>query len=282
MSKIDLHIHTNASDGKYSPAEVVRQAVEHGLTVIAITDHDTVDGIVPALNAAKASSNLRVIPGVEISTETSSGETHILGYFIDYYDNQLKTTLELMRNSRRYRAQKMIAKLHNLGVHIDWRRVQEIAGSGAIGRPHIAQAMLEKGYIASLKEAFAKYIGRDCPAYVEREKITPVEAVQLIVKASGLPVLAHPTTMDHPETTIAELKEAGLVGVEAYYGNYTAEEADKLSALAEKHHLIITGGSDYHGLDIINEPMLGTVNVPDRTAEQLFALAEKHGVKMVL
>jgi predicted metal-dependent phosphoesterase TrpH len=279
LSKIDLHVHTNCSDGKYSPAEIIKQAAACGLTVIAITDHDTVAGIVPALEAARVFPRLRVIPGVEISTEANSGEIHLLGYFLNYTDQNLQATLERMRNSRLYRAQNMIAKLRNLGVYIDWQRVQKIAGSGAIGRPHIAQAMLEKGYITTFREAFNKYIGREGPAYVEREKITPVEAVHLILKAGGLPVLAHPNTVSDPETAIVDLKEAGLAGVETYYDSYTAEEIGTLVAMAVKYDLITTGGSDYHGMDPTNESALGSVNVPEIVGVRLFALAEKAGLR---
>jgi len=176
----------------------------------------------------------------------------------------------------------MIAKLGELGIHIKWQRVQEIAGSGSIGRPHIAQAMLEKGYIASLKEAFTKYIGRDGPAYVEREKMTPVEAVELILLAKGLPVLAHPFTINDPETMVIELKAAGLVGIEAYYDSYTAEEIDRLVSLADRHNLIATGGSDYHGLEASTETMIGGANVPIESAEQLIALAEQRAQKLML
>ncbi|GAI12492.1 unnamed protein product, partial [marine sediment metagenome] len=165
--------HSTASDGKFSPAAIVRKSAERGLTFIALADHDTVDGIAPALAAAKAFPQLRVIPCAEISTDIPKSEVHVLGYFIDYTDQKLKATLERMRHSRRERAYGMVAKLGKLGINIEWQRVQEIAGSGSIGRPHIAQALLEKGYIASLKEAFTKYIGRDGPAYVKREKMTP-------------------------------------------------------------------------------------------------------------
>jgi len=275
VAKIDLHIHSTVSDGRLSPAEVVHKSVELGLTIIAITDHDSVDGIVPALAAAKAFPQLKVIPNVEISTDVPQGEVHVLGYFIDYTDYELKATLERMRDSRKRRAQGMIAKLGNLGLYIDWQRVQEIAGSGSIGRPHIAQAMLEKGYIASIKEAFTKYISRDGPAYVEREKMTPAEAVELILQAKGLPVLAHPFTINDPETLVAELKAAGLIGIEAYYNSYTSDEINRLVALAEKHNLIATGGSDYHGLDTATETMIGGVDVPMEAAERLIALAEQ-------
>jgi len=254
--------------------------VEYGLTVIAITDHDTVDGIVPALVAARAFPGLKVIPAVEINTDVPYGEAHILGYFIDYTNHKLRDALEGLRNSRRRRAQGMIAKLGNLGIHIEWQRVQEIAGGSSIGRPHIAQAMLEKGYITSFKEAFTKYISRDGPAYVEREKVTPVGAVELILRASGLPVLAHPLTINDPEAMVAELKAVGLVGIEAYYDNYTADEINRLVSLADRHNLIATGGNDYHGLDDSNETMIGGVDVPMESAERLIALAEQRALKL--
>ena len=207
MSRVDLHIHTSASDGQLSPEDVVRKSVESGLNIIAISDHDTVNGIAPALAAARAFHHLKVIPSIEISTDVPKGEVHILGYFIDYTDSELLSALESMHDSRKIRAQSMITKLASLGIHITWERVQEIAGRGTIGRPHIAQAMLEKGYIDSLREAFTKYISREGPAYVERDKTTPLEAVALILRANGLPVLAHPLTLNDPEAMVTELSQ---------------------------------------------------------------------------
>ena len=275
MSKIDLHIHSTASDGKLNPADIVRKSAERGLTIIALADHDSVDSIAPALAVAKAFPQLKVIPCVEISTDVPHGEVHVLGYFVDYTDHKLKATLERMRHSRRERACGMVTKLGKLGIHIEWQRVQEIAGSGSIGRPHIAQAMLERGYVASVKEAFTKYLSRDGPAYVEREKMTPVEAVELLLLTNGLPVLAHPLTINDPETTVIELKASGLVGIEAYYDGYTAEETNRLVSLADRHSLITTGGSDYHGLNNSTETMIGGADVPIESAEQLIALAEQ-------
>jgi len=275
VSEVDLHIHSNASDGRFSPEEVVRKSAELGLTVIALADHDTVDGIVPALEAAKTFPQLRVIPCVEISTDVPTGEVHVLGYFIDYTDRELCDTLRRMRNSRIDRARGMVDKLRNLGVHIDWSRVTEIAGSSSIGRPHIAQAMLEKGYITSIKEAFTRYIGWGGPAYVKREKLSPAEAVQLILRADGLPVLAHPLTINDPETMVTELKASGLVGIEVYYHDSTAEEINRLTSLANKYNLITTGGSDYHGLDDFTETMIGGADVPLESVEQLIARAKQ-------
>lgn len=279
MSKVDLHIHTTASDGRFSPEEIVRKAVELGLEVIALADHDCVDGIVPALKAARKFPQLRIIPAVEVSTDVPDGEVHVLGYFIDYTSRELAEELARFRNSRERRAQKMVAKLADLGVHIDWRRVQEIAGEGSMARPHVAQAMLEKGYITSIREAFDKYIARDGPAYVEREKLTPVEAVALIVRTNGLPVMAHPFTVPDPEALISEMEAAGLIGIEVYYNGYTADEISRLVSLADRHGLLTTGGSDYHGLGEIGEMMMGGVDVPMGSAERLIALAERRALK---
>ncbi len=281
MSRVDLHIHSTASDGKLEPADVVRGAAERGLAYIALADHDTVSGIAPAQEAAKEFPKLKVIPGVEISTDTPDGEIHILGYFVDYNDPEFKAALDRFRNSRLARARGIVDKLNKLGIHIDWQRVEEIAGDSSIGRPHIAQAMLEKGYIASFKEAFTDYIGRDGPAYVEREKMTPAEAVAIIVKAGGLAVLAHPFTAGEPEAMIRELKPAGLAGIEAYYDNYSAEEIDQLVGLAQKYNLIATGGSDYHGIEPANETAIGGAEVPLESAERLIALAKAKNPNLV-
>jgi len=274
VGRADLHIHSTASDGRLTPAEVVREAAERGLTYIALADHDTVEGIAPAKVAAKSFPGLKVIPGVEISTDIPQGEAHVLGYFIDYTDHELEATLDKFRNSRLRRAQGMVAKLDDLGIHIDWQRVQQIAGGSSLGRPHIAQAMLEKGYIDSFKQAFVEYLGRDRPAYVEREKMTPAEAVALIIKAGGLAVLAHPLTVNEPEAMTIELKAAGLIGIEAYYDGYTEEEIDQLVSIADRHNLITTGGSDYHGLDS-SETAIGGTDLPLESVERLVALAKK-------
>lgn len=278
MGKTDLHLHSTASDGRLSPAQIVRKAASLGLTTISLTDHDTVDGIIPALEVAQDFPQLRVIPGIEISTEVPQGEIHMLGYFIDYTDPELKATLERMRSSRIGRARGMIAKLDSLGIRLDWKRVQKIAGSGSVGRPHIAQAMLEKGYISSFKEAFDKYISRDGPAYVEREKITPAAAVTIILKARGLPVLAHPFTAEAPEQVISELVMVGLIGVEVYYNGYTEDERTKLLKMAGRYNLIATGGSDFHGIDSNMETVIGDAQVPPLAAKRLMKLAQQRGI----
>jgi predicted metal-dependent phosphoesterase TrpH len=274
VGRADLHLHSTASDGRLTPAEVVQKAAERGLKFMSLTDHDTIDGIAPALAAAENFPDLKVIPGVEISTDIPKGEAHVLGYFIDYTDRELVAKLEQFRNSRLGRARGMVAKLDKLGVHLDWKRIEQIAGSSVMGRPHIAQAMLEKGYINSFKQAFTDYIGHDGPAYVEREKLTPAEAVALIIKARGLAVLAHPFTVGPPEAMIIELKAAGLAGIEAYYDGYTNDEIGQLVAMAGRHRLITTGGSDFHGIDP-SESAIGGTDLPLDAVEELIAKAKK-------
>ena len=301
MSKVDLHLHSCISDGKYTPAEVVSKAAGLGLAVIALTDHDNVDGIAPALEAAKNFPGLKVIPGVEISTLIMSNhevnsltqenrtvrlmngqtvnepvaEVHMLGYFIDYTNRELLETLTTMRESRVGRAEGMVNKLATLGLPLEWKRVQEIAGEGSIGRPHIAQALLEKGYVSTIQEAFDKYIDWGGPAFVEIVKLSPEEAADLITRSSGLPVLAHPLYINDPDPLIARLKQHGLVGIEAYYKKYNGEQIKKVLSLAAKYELIATGGSDYHGLDDNVGAMIGGPDVPMEAVERLVALMEK-------
>lgn len=273
MSKVDLHIHTSISDGKYSPREIVNIACKNGLTHIAITDHDAIDGVEMARTAAAESGEMTIIPGVEINTDVISGELHILGYFIDLQNSELVDTLYRLRNSRIDRTKQMIKKLKNMGVKIDFERVEELAGDGSIGRPHIAQAMMENGYINSFKDAFLRYIGKGCPAYVERDKVTPAEAIQLLVRCGGIPVIAHPYTCENFRDLIGELKEAGLKGIETYYNNYLPWQIEDLLKVASQNGLFPTGGSDYHGLDSLNEAPLGTVEVPMECVENLMKAA---------
>jgi len=280
VSKVDLHIHSTASDGRYSPQEIIGKAAGLGLETIALADHDSIDGIAPALEEVRKLKRLQFIPGVEVSTDVPNGEVHVLGYFIDYTSEELAAALARFRHSREGRAQGMIDRLKELGINLSWERVREIAGDGAIGRPHIAQAMLEKGYISSIKEAFDRYIARDGPAYVEREKMTPVEAVQLVLRNKGIAVMAHPFTVPEPEAMIAELKAAGMAGIEAYYNGYTAEEIGQLIAMARNHGLMVTGGTDYHGLDDSKETMMGGVDVPVAVVQGLIARAEPKMLKL--
>lgn len=268
-SKVDLHLHSTASDGVYTPAEVVRMAAESGLEYIALTDHDSVAGIAEALAEADRHPGLTVIPGVEISTDIAAGDVHILGYFVDWRNEDFVFKLSGMRDSREERGQAIIVKLAELGMPLEWSRVKEIAGDAVIGRPHIAQAMLEKGYISSFAEAFEKYISRNGPAYAERIKLGPAEAVALIKSAGGLAVMAHPFTLPDVETLIQSLVPAGLAGIETYYSSYGEYEIEKLKRLAQKLGLAATGGTDFHGLDPATEMPIGGQFVPMAAVKDL-------------
>lgn len=267
QSTVDLHIHTAASDGQYAPAEVVRLAHGLGLTTIAVTDHDTTDGIEKALTAARGIP-LQVIPGIEISADIPRSEVHILGYYVAYGEPAFQDKLALFRDSRLNRAQRMVEKLARMGLTLDWRRVRQIAGAGTVGRPHVARAMLEKGYVSSIDEAFDRYINRNGPAYVERMKVSPAEAVQLILDAGGIPVLAHPLYESH---LVPELARHGLVGLEAYYSGYSPDEIRFLVDLATRHGLLVTGGSDFHGEEVQPDHPLGGVMVPPTAVSGLDA-----------
>lgn len=280
MLRVDLHLHSTASDGRFSPADLIRKAAAEGLAFIALTDHDTVDGIAAALEAAREFSGLRLIPGIEISTDIPEGEVHILGYFIDHTNRNFQAALEKMRDSRWERARRMVTKLEKMSCPVDWERVREIAGGGTIGRPHIAQAMMERGYIEFFQEAFEKYIGRDGPAYVEREKVTPSGAVELIVQAGGLPVLAHPLTIPEPEQLATKLQAVGLIGIETYYASYAAEDVQRLITIADRHNLVTTGGTDFHGINANAETLIGGVEIPEESVERLLALAQQPGLRL--
>lgn len=280
MVHVDLHLHTTLSDGRLTPEQLVKLTVQRGLRVIAITDHDSTEGIEASLKAAKAFPQLKVIAGIELSTDIPRNEVHLLGYFINYHSPEFQRTLVQFRNSREDRGRRMVEKLANLGIHVSWERVKELSGGGAIGRPHIAQAMVEKGYVNLPQEAFSLYIGRNGPAYVEREKNTPVEAVALLRQVGGLPVLAHPREVDEREKIIPELKEAGLVGMEVYYGNYPPDQVEYLLGLSKRWGLIPCGGSDYHALGTPGEPEPGMVGPPMESVEALLALAEKRGQRV--
>lgn len=276
MMKADLHLHTTASDGRLTPAEIVERALAMGLSVIAITDHDCVNGVQAALDAA-ADSQITVIPGVEIDTDTATREAHILGYFVDHRDPGLLRILDELRASRLDRGRRMVSRLVEMGLPLEWDRVEQLASGGTVGRPHVAQAMLERGYVSTLKDAFTRYIGRGGPAYVRRKKLTPEEALTAIIEAGGLPFLAHPGDMDDLEPYVRELKGAGMVGLEVYYSTYTPERIARLKALADKYGLLTSGGSDYHGLDNTIGSEMGRTDIPPESLEHLISLGRRKG-----
>lgn len=270
ISRVDLHLHSTASDGQFSTSELVAMALERNFLAIAITDHDTTAGIDEALEAARG-TELELIPGVEISCDVPHQEVHILGYYIDHHDPILEKRLSAFRQARLQRARGILSKLATLGFPLEWKMVAELAGNSSVGRPHIAQAMVKRGYVASPEEAFDLYIGRNGPAYVERYKLNPVDAVSLIKAARGLPVLAHPLKVTH---FLPSLIERGLVGLEVYYNDYSPEDIQELADLGRKYSLIPTGGSDFHGSGMLDTVGMGGVRVPLESVERLRALAK--------
>ncbi|MAF52258.1 MAG: PHP domain-containing protein [SAR202 cluster bacterium] len=281
MFEVDLHLHTTFSDGRLTPSQLVDLCASRGLKHIAVSDHDSMEGLAEALEAAESHPDLTIIPAIELSTDIPGSEIHMLGYFIDPTDDDLQATLTRFRDGRFNRGRLMVERLQEAGIEVSWERVQELSGGGAIGRPHVAQAMVEAGYIQYPKEAFDRYIGRDGIAYVERPKLTPEGAVDMIVRNGALPVMAHPTysevksargAVKNLRDTLTELKAAGLVGMEVFYGDYTEEQVIYLKGLADDFDLVPCGGSDYHASGNPGEPEPGSVGPPVSTVERLAGL----------
>jgi predicted metal-dependent phosphoesterase TrpH len=280
MAAVDLHLHTTASDGRLSPTQLVDLLAQRGVKYAAITDHDSTEGMAEALEAARRHPSLHLIPGIELSADLQDTEVHVLGYFLDWHNQQLQATLQKFRRGRVDRARVIVDKLASLGLPLDWPRVQAIAGDGAVGRPHIALAMVEKSYVKDVREAFDKYLGRNGPAYAERQKLKPVDAVALIRRAGGTAVLAHPTWVDNLETHLQEMVPAGLVGMEVYYGTYSPETMARLASVTEKYGLIPCGGSDYHALGNPDEALPGLQGPPESAVEALRSHASSANAKI--
>jgi predicted metal-dependent phosphoesterase TrpH len=263
----DLHIHTNYSDSTQSPHEVINEAHEKGLACIAITDHDTIDGVVPAMEAAKP-YDIEVIPGIELSSEAGGKDIHILGYLFDYKNKSFVERIKYIQNARVERMREMIDNLRTLGIdNITLDDVRERAESDSVGRPHLAAIMLEKGWVSSIKKAFDDYLADDAPVYVPKFQQSPFEAIDLIKSAGGIAVLAHPMLTGVDEL-IPGFVEAGLLGLEVFYPNNTDHVTRFYEGLAKKYNLIGTGGSDAHGT-VKKYTSIGKVKVPYSIVEQL-------------
>jgi len=264
--RIDLHTHTTASDGLLAPAGLVALAREAGVGVLAVADHDSTEGVNPAM-AAGTRVGIDVIPAVEINTDVHESEIHVLGYYIDHYQPWFQDFLHRLRDGRVNRAAKMVEKLNAMGIPVDFARVRALA-QGAVGRPHVARALMESGGVSTNEEAFEKYIGRNGPAYVERMKLSPPEAVQVILRAGGIPVLAHPGWGVKDEI-IPALVEAGLEGLEVYYPDHTPAMVTRYLETARRWGLLVTGGTDFHGGDLATKVPPGSQYVPAEVVERL-------------
>lgn len=268
----DLHVHTIFSDGMFLPEEAVKTAVGLGLKAIAITDHDCIEGITPAMEAAK-NTDLEIIPGIEISAYVEDTEIHLLGYFLDWQEPSLVERLNRMKENRRKRMMKMIQRLQEQGLDISEQDVFEIDLRGTVGRLHLAHVMMEKGFISSTKEAFGKYIGGGKPCFVQHKRLDCTEAINMVIKAGGVPVLAHPG-VSGVDKYIPVLVEAGIKGLEVYHTDHSSADNDRYLKLTEKYSLLVTGGSDCHGMKK-GSILMGRVRVSRDTVAKIRKESEK-------
>ena len=253
MGYIDLHLHTTASDGVRSPSEIVNYAKTKGLQAIAVTDHDTIEGLEEAVTEGQR-IGFEVIPGIEISAEHSPGSMHLLGYFLDIHHPLLNERLAYLQKARAERNPKIVENLNRLGVKITYDEVVKASGGGQVGRPHFAQVLLDKGYVRTFQEAFDRFLKKGASAYVDKVRFRPAEAIHFIREAGGVAVVAHPNTLGVNgskafEALIVQLIREGLEGIEVYYPEHSPSETAQYKFLAEKHGLVITGGTDYHGIE---------------------------------
>lgn len=278
---IDLHSHTNASDGTYNPTEIVDYAHKKQLSALSITDHDTIDALKIAKKHAKQYTELEIISGIELSTHSDicTSDIHILGYYINENDTTLLEELKILINSREIRNNKMIEKLRQGGITITIEDVYATSDDGVITRAHFGKALMNLGYVKRMSQAFEKYIGNGCPYHVPREKVTQKMAIEMILANGGVPVLAHPVlyklSLKELDKLLEELKSFGLLGIEGIYTTYRKHETQYIQKLAEKYNLLVTGGSDFHG---DNKPGIdlaigfGQLHIPYEIRNQLFSL----------
>lgn len=274
--RVDLHTHSTASDGTFSPGEVIRRGRSKNLAALSLTDHDCVDGLGEASKAARE-AGIELIPGLEISAEFSPGTMHILGLFIDESDAHLAASLARLQDARKERNPKIAENLRALGLDITYDEVVAASGGGQVGRPHFARVLVQKGYVGSFEAAFEKYLRKGAPGYAEKFRFTPREAIEMIHRAGGVASLAHPFTLGLPSREaegdlIGELMGYGLDGIEAYYSGNTPGDTLYYLRLCEARGLIPTGGSDFHGA---NKPEIeigtgrGSLEVPASILDSL-------------
>ena len=269
MSRADLHNHTTASDGRTAPEDLVRKAHAAGLRALSITDHDTLDAYTRALPVAEE-LGIELLPGVELSASVEGREVHLLAYGVDLDDEGLKAHVHAYRKTRFDRARAMVDRLGRLGVPVPWGQVSQQSGGGVIGRPHVARALVAERHVATVQEAFERYLGAGCPAYVAKPELPSEQIVDLVHEAGGVCVLAHPGP-DMPGRIIKALLEAGLDGIETHHPSHDSDVQRHYEAVCIKHDLIQTGGSDYHGPSDDGEDLYPRVTVPYRFVELIRA-----------
>jgi 3',5'-nucleoside bisphosphate phosphatase len=257
---VDLHSHTTASDGALSPRALVRLAAKHGVRVLAVTDHDSVSGLAEAIDEA-ARHDIEIVPGLEINCDVEGAEVHVLGYCVDWQAEWFETFLAEQRAERTARVHRIVERLAELGVPVTAEEVFAICKEGSPGRPHVAQAMVNRGHVKSVREAFDRYLRAGGSANVPRRRLTPMEAVATIRRAHGVPVFAHPGLANR-DAMIPELVRAGLAGLETFYPEHSAGQIEAYRRLCAEHDLVATGGSDYHGPHTGRASTLGSPHVP--------------------
>ena len=269
---VDLHSHTTASDGTFAPRALVQEAVRRGVRVLAVTDHDSTEGLAEAFDEAARHPGLTVVPGIEINCDVEGGEIHVLGYLMDYEAPWFAAFCREQRAERRARVHRITDRLAELGMPVDPEEVFALVREGSAGRPHVAQVMVSRGYVKTVREAFDRFLAAGKPANVPRKKLTPEDAVRLIRRAGGVPVLAHPGLADKDEI-IPGLIAAGLMGIECLYGEHTPGQTGRYLDLCRRHGLVATGGSDFHGPQV-RAGRLGSPTVPLATWDALQAKAQ--------
>jgi 3',5'-nucleoside bisphosphate phosphatase len=265
---VDLHSHTTASDGTLAPRELVRLAARHGVRVLAVTDHDSTGGVREAMDEARSLASLEIVPGLEINCDVPGAEIHVLGYCVDWEAPWFQEFLGAQREERRQRVYRIAERLAELGMPIEPDAVFALVKEGSAGRPHVAQAMVDRGYVKSVREAFDRYLSLNGPANVPRRRLTPAEAVRIIRRARGVPVLAHPGLANRDEL-IPELVDAGLLGVEAFYPEHSSGQITMYREMCARLGLVATGGSDFHGLRVGGVKHPGVQPVPESAWAEL-------------
>ena len=268
---VDLHTHTTASDGTYAPRDLVAEAASRGVRVLAVTDHDSTEGLAEAIDEAERRRPLEIIPGIEINCDVEGAEIHVLGYLMDWQAEWFQDFCREQRRERRARIHRMVERLAAIGMPLDADEVFAIVKEGSAGRPHVAQVMVARGYVKTVREAFDKYLGSGKPGHVPRKKVTPEDAVRIIRKAGGVPVFAHPGLADRDEL-IPGLIAAGLMGIECYYTEHSAAQRASYLQMCKDHDLVATGGSDFHGPKV-RAATLGSPSVPMAAVDDLRAKA---------
>ncbi|RJP68392.1 MAG: PHP domain-containing protein [Ignavibacteriales bacterium] len=272
---VDLHLHTNRSDGFYSPSDIVFKAKKVGLDIISITDHDNLAGIEEATEIGKQ-IGIEIIPGVEISTDLEDREVHLLGYFIDINNDELQKYLSFFRQERFNRASRIVKKLNNQGINISFDHVVSLANNSALGRPHIATALVESGYVSNFYEAFDRFIGNNCPAFERKIHVSPQSALKLISDAGGLSFIAHPGFI--PERILMSLINYGLDGIEVLHPSHNPSQVKSYRGIVNEYCLLASGGSDFHGGKRDDENNFGKFKIPYSDFETMKKMLIKNTV----